>query len=252
MTHAARDSFSRASGAYAAARPRYPASLYHWILEHMPGRNRVWDCATGNGQAAVDLSAHVKTVCASDISEEQIKHAPRRPNIAYLIQPAERTAFADNAFDAVTVAQALHWFDFTRFWSEVTRVLKPGGLFCAWGYAQFQCSDEVRKALLEPVEKIVSPHWSPNNAILWRGYREEELAFPFTSFRPSGMSIELRWPSAQLAAYMSTWSAYKIAASDEAVRMLLAQKIEAGLHSLGGDTLLDITMPLTVIAGRRP
>ncbi len=250
MSDKASRSFSFASGAYAAARPTYPASLYQWILTHADGRDRAWDCATGNGQAATDLSPRFASVYASDISHAQLTHAARRPNVHYLVQPAEKTAFADHAFDLVTVATALHWFDFARFWPEVIRVLRPGGLFCAWAYGDFQCTDHVRKALAEPVGEIVRPYWSPRNGIAWRGYQEDELAFPFAAFRPPPIAITLTWSATQLASFISTWSAYKIAAADEQLRAALTRALAAGVASLGADTKLEITMPLTVIAGK--
>jgi SAM-dependent methyltransferase len=250
MSDASSRSFSLAADAYAAARPTYPASLYRWVLGHAHGRGAAWDCATGNGQAAIDLSRHFSSVYASDISEAQLQHAPHRSNIAYLVQPAEMTAFADHAFDLVTVATALHWFDFTRFWPEVIRVLRPGGLFCAWAYGDFQCTDQVRQALADPIGEIVRPFWSPRNAIAWRGYLEEDLAFPFAAFRPPPMSIQLTWSTVQLAAYISTWSAYKIAAADADMGARLADALASGVASLGPDAQLEIGMPLTVIAGK--
>jgi SAM-dependent methyltransferase len=250
MSDKASRSFSLGSDRYAAARPAYPVDLYAWILAHCGGRETAWDCATGNGQAAAGLAPHFASVYASDISAEQLAHAMPRANIAYLVQPAEKTAFADHAFDLVTVATALHWFDFPRFWPEVTRVLKPRGLFCAWAYGDFQCTDDVRKALADPIGRIVRPYWSPRNGIAWRGYREEELAFPFAAFRPPPIAITLTWSAAQLASFISTWSAFKLASADEQLRIALASALAAGVASLGRDAPLEITMPLTVIAGR--
>ena len=72
---------------------------------------------------------------ATDVSAAQIEHAIPHTRVRYSVQPAEATDFPDASFDAVTVAQALHWFDLDRFWPEVQRVLRPGGFFAAWGYA---------------------------------------------------------------------------------------------------------------------
>jgi SAM-dependent methyltransferase len=40
---------------------------------------------------------------------------------------AELLPFADGSFDAVTVAQAFHWFDAPRALAECARILRPGG-----------------------------------------------------------------------------------------------------------------------------
>jgi ubiquinone/menaquinone biosynthesis C-methylase UbiE len=242
-------SFAVGSDAYAAARPRYPADLYEWIASQSPGRGLVWDCATGNGQAAVDLADRFATVYATDISAAQLAHARRRPNICYLAQAAEAAAFADRTFDAVTVATALHWFDFSRFWPEVIRVIKPGGLFCAWGYADMACPQTAREALLDPVQAIVRPFWSPQNHICWRGYDVRETCFPFEPLPAPRFSITLRWTAAQLAAYITTWSAYKRAAHNDARRAKLESILAAGVQKLGEDTEIAIAMPLHIIAG---
>ena len=57
---------------------------------------------------------------------------------------------ANDTVDLVTVAQALHWYDMDRFNKEVKRVLKPGGVLAAYGYAVpmldiLQADDIVRK-----------------------------------------------------------------------------------------------------------
>ena len=39
---------------------------------------------------------------------------------------AEESGLADHSVDAITVGQALHWFDVDRFYAEAHRVLKPG------------------------------------------------------------------------------------------------------------------------------
>jgi hypothetical protein len=56
------------------------------------------------------------------------RHAIAAPSVHYSVQPAEATTFASASFDAVCVAQALHWFDIERFYAEVRRVLRPGGI----------------------------------------------------------------------------------------------------------------------------
>jgi len=121
------DHFSEKSDAYARSRPSYPDTLYAFIASVAPGTQSVWDCATGNGQAAAGLARHFATVEATDASAEQIRNAAAAPNVRYSVQPAERTDFPDGSCDAVCVAQALHWFDLDRFYAEVRRVLKPGG-----------------------------------------------------------------------------------------------------------------------------
>jgi SAM-dependent methyltransferase len=46
---------------------------------------------------------------------------------------AEHTTLSDGSVDAVTAAQAFHWFDPAAFKTECRRILKPGGkVFLLW------------------------------------------------------------------------------------------------------------------------
>src|SRR3954463_11009233 len=105
------DHFSDASRAYAAARPTYPEALSAFIASVAPARERAWDCATGNGQAARGLAAHFAEVIATDASAAQIAAATPHARVRFEVAPAECTPLPAKSFDAVCVAQALHWFD---------------------------------------------------------------------------------------------------------------------------------------------
>ena len=45
--------------------------------------------------------------------------------------------------DLVTVAVAIHWFNFDEFYREVKRVLKPKGILAAWTYNLTEISPEI-------------------------------------------------------------------------------------------------------------
>src|SRR5690606_23388116 len=143
------DLFSEQSGSYAAFRPVYPDGVFAFLAGVAPGRERAWDCATGTGQAAQGLARHFAAVEATDASEQQVVHATAVPNVTYSVQPAELTNFADNAFDAICVAQAVHWFDLERFYEEVARVLRPRGVIALLGYDWARVSPEVDRQLHE-------------------------------------------------------------------------------------------------------
>ena len=70
-----KDKFSTQSEIYKKYRPVYPQELYDVILKATKGRGACWDCATGNGQVANELSKHFDVVFATDLSENQIKQA---------------------------------------------------------------------------------------------------------------------------------------------------------------------------------
>ena len=118
------DHFSGVAGAYAEFRPRYPDALFDWLAEAAPSRELAWDCATGNGQAAVALARVFTRVVATDASAEQVQAATPHPRVEYRVGPAEESGLTSDSADAVTVAQALHWFDRPSFYAEASRVLR--------------------------------------------------------------------------------------------------------------------------------
>jgi len=120
-----KDHFSGHAANYAKFRPNYPRELFEYLASIAPGRERAWDCATGNGQATGGLSAFFECVIATDASERQILGASRKKRIEFRVAAAEKSGLASKSIDLVTVAQALHWFDLDAFYSEATRVLKP-------------------------------------------------------------------------------------------------------------------------------
>ncbi|MQA40376.1 class I SAM-dependent methyltransferase [Rugamonas aquatica] len=244
------NTFAQRSDQYALARPHYPPALFDWLRQQTAAHDLAWDCATGNGQAAVDLARHYGQVMATDLSPEQVGQGLPAPNVQYSAQPAERTAFAAHSFDLITVAQALHWFDYAAFWPEVRRVAKPGALFCAWGYAWFDCEAEVMAALVMPMRELLAPYWAPNNRILWDGYRDADIAFPFAHVAPPPLEIRERWSVAQLIGYMQTWSSYKKAMLDSDVAARLTTLVAAAQARFSQLAPLHISMPLAIVAGR--
>ncbi len=242
------NTFAQSSDVYARARPRYPDALFDWLAATCASHGRAWDCATGNGQAAVGLARIFRHVEATDISAEQVGAAFLEPSIRYSAQPAERTRFSNDSFDLIAVAQALHWFHFDLFWPEVRRVAKPGALFCAWGYAWFRGSQDVEESLFGPVARLVEPYWASNNRLLWRGYPDEEVRFPFKRIDAPRFRLTVDWSTPELTAYVRTWSAFKRAAAeghaDELERILFDAE-----QGLGSSSSHELWVPLTILAG---
>ena len=112
-----KDNVSTQSGLYSKFRPGYPQKVYDFLLPLVPERNVAWDCGTGNGQVALKLSRYFKEVFATDLSAVQIGNAFSKDNIYYSVQTAEQTFLEENTCDLITVAQALHWFNFDEFYS---------------------------------------------------------------------------------------------------------------------------------------
>lgn len=208
-----KDHFSSASGHYAAYRPDYPAALFAWLAGQCshPGtsteRDFAWDCATGNGQAALGLAPHFRRVVATDASAEQIRHTAHHPAIDYRVAPAEASRLADHSVDLVTVAQAAHWFDLPRFYAEAARALKTGGVIALWGYGRMVLPGEMDVSFQRFYGETVGPYWPPERALIDDAYRS--LDFPFAEIQAPAFHIEVEWSLPRLIAYLSTWSAVR-------------------------------------------
>jgi SAM-dependent methyltransferase len=199
------DHFSAQAAAYARFRPGYPATLYEFLAGLAPGRSLAWDCGTGNGQAAVGLAAHFDQVIASDASGEQIAQAMPHPRVTYCVATAENPPAAVQAADLVTVAQALHWFDHARFYAQLRRILRPGGVFAAWGYALMQISPAIDTVVQDYYARIVGPYWPADRRHIDSGY--QTLPFPLTEVATPPFRMIADWSLEALFGYLDTWSA---------------------------------------------
>lgn len=127
LSHAG--SFERAADAYAQARPSYPVEAVDWLV----GRTAADICDLGAGAGALTgvLAARGHRVVAAEPSAAMLRELrAAAPAAAPVRSRAERLPFADCRFDAVTVAQAFHWFDHEVALPEMARVLRPGGMLC--------------------------------------------------------------------------------------------------------------------------
>jgi ubiquinone/menaquinone biosynthesis C-methylase UbiE len=200
-----KDLFSQQASLYAKYRPVYPVELYEYLLSLVTEKNTAWDCATGNGQAAAVLADHFQKVYATDISEKQLQQAVLRDNIVYSVTAAEKTPFGDNQFDCITVAQAYHWFDFTAFHKEVTRVAKPGAIIAVWGYGLVSCVEEKLNSFIGTFYRdTVGPYWDKERK--WVDKHYASIPFPYEELPPAGFTIAVSWTKDDLEGYLNTWS----------------------------------------------
>lgn len=199
-----KDRFSGQASKYAAFRPRYPQALYNFLFKQVKAFDMAWDAGTGNGQAAEEVAKRFKNVLATDMSAKQLEQATKLPNIRYEVA-GETTNLPDRSVDLVTVAQAIHWLDRTKFTEEVKRVAKPGAVVAVWVYGLLKTSDDIDPLLRDFCNRVVGPYWDPERKII-----DDELKsieFPFIEFPVPQFSMTISWTLAELEGYLSTWSA---------------------------------------------
>ena len=202
-----KDNFSSQAEDYSKYRPKYPAGVYEFIKSRLNGFEKAWDCGTGNGQVAVELSSFFTKVEATDISLNQLKNAKKRDNINYSLQRAESTSFPDQNFDLIITAQAIHWFSFESFYAEVKRCLKPQGLLAVLGYGLFSSNPETNRLIAHFYNDIIGPFWDEERKYLEEDYRT--IPFPFQELETPEFNQVYTWTIDQLLGYLRTWSAVK-------------------------------------------
>lgn len=203
-----KDLFSEQSAEYARFRPTYPGVLIESFLPFVKEKHVAWDCATGNGQAAVLLAEYFEKVEATDISDAQLENAKPHPKVHYSNVPAEKTDFRDQTFDLITVAQAYHWLQFEEFHKEVTRVSKPEGIIAVWAYGLVRCDDkEINKMIKNFYTGTTGPYWDPERKYVDEKY--ESVPFPYEVLVSSNFDIHYQWDINQLCGYLNSWSSVR-------------------------------------------
>jgi len=125
-----RSGFAQGTDLYERARPGYSEEAVGHLVRSLGigAGSRVLDLASGTGKLTRALVATGATVVASEPSPAmQATFASILPDTPQVRSTAENLPFADDTFDAVTVAQAFHWFDAPVALAEIARVVRPGG-----------------------------------------------------------------------------------------------------------------------------
>ena len=243
-----KDNFSSHASTYAQFRPVYPVELYDFILSLVQNRQLAWDCGCGNGQVAGVLADYFEQVEATDISQKQLEHAVKKPNINYQLAPAERTPIPDKSLDLVTVAQAIHWFDFDQFYKEVYRVCKPGSLIAVWCYSLLTVNKEVDAIIQHLYENTLGDrYWDAERRYVDERY--QTIPFPFDEITAPKFAIRVSWTLDHLIGYLTSWSAVQHYIGDRNTNPI--EKISTELRSAwGGQKEREVLFPLFTRIGK--
>jgi SAM-dependent methyltransferase len=128
---------------YDRYRPRPPATLLE-LLPTLGGVDRprlVVDLGSGTGLSTrfwADAADEVVGVELNDAMREFAEEASDAPNVRYVGASAYETGLGDECADLVTAAQSLQWMKLDRAVPEIARILRPGGVFCAYNYFRAQ------------------------------------------------------------------------------------------------------------------
>lgn len=240
-----KDYFSKQSTNYLQFRPTYPHELFEYVARLPKEHHCVWDCATGNGQAAIKLADYFDKVIATDSSAEQIKQAIAHPKVYYSVQPAEKISVPDHSLDLITVAQALHWFDFPKFYAEVRRVLKPGGFLAAWCYPFVTFNDpKIQVVFIDFALNFLKDYWPIERAYCDSRYKD--IPFELNEIAAPEYSVPLEYTLDQFVGYLGSWSAVQLFKNKhqiDPIETIILPK----LQSVWGHPAISQTMQLDII-----
>jgi SAM-dependent methyltransferase len=154
----AEEGFGKEAETYERVRPSYPGDAVAWLagnLEIGPGRT-VLDVAAGTGKFTRLLVPFGATLFAAEpvdgMRQSFVTAVPRVPIVAAV---AESLPVASGSIDAITVAQAFHWFEADRAFAELRRALRRGGRVGVIWNARDRSSDWVNEvwSIMDRVEK---------------------------------------------------------------------------------------------------
>lgn len=171
--------FGRTSENYAKYRDVYPQSMYDRLTSLGVGGQgqRILDLGSGTAVLPVKLSHTGAEFTATDISENQVAFGRERvkalgiSNIKFKVCSAEDTGFEDGCFDAVTAVQCFHYFNAEKAAEEISRVLKPNGIFCKI-FMDWLPFEDGKIAEMERLVLKYNPNWNGC------GFREFSYSFP--------------------------------------------------------------------------
>lgn len=199
------DFFSRQSDFYAKYRPTYPQDLYNFLFSLLNNTGLAWDVATGNGQAASHLAEVFDQVYASDLSENQLRHAIQKKNITYKLEVAEHCSLPDESVDLITIATAIHWFDKAAFFNEVDRVLKPGGIVFAWSYGGCRVNEAIDKVMDQFNFELLYDYWHAGAKENWED-KYQSLQMPYPLIEIPQFIAKANYTMEETMNYMFSWS----------------------------------------------
>jgi SAM-dependent methyltransferase len=174
----ARRGFASAAEVYEQSRPGYPGEAVEWLATELglgPGRTVV-DLAAGTGKLTRLLTPTGATVIAVEpVDEMRTALHHTTPDAGARRGTAERTGLPNASADAVTVAQAFHWFDGRAALAEIHRILRPTGrLALVWNVRDLDHpTQRAVEELFAPYRRDTPSHRSGR----WRRALDETALF---------------------------------------------------------------------------
>jgi ubiquinone/menaquinone biosynthesis C-methylase UbiE len=156
-----RQEFSRQADAFAASAAITDEELTARLVDAIrPAADQsILDVACGPGIVTAALARHARQVVAFDLTPEMLAKAEQRcakaglTNVVFKEGSASDLPFAENAFDGVVTRLAIHHFsEPSRVFSEMFRVLRPGGTLVV---ADVVSSEDAQESALQNAIEVL-------------------------------------------------------------------------------------------------
>lgn len=162
MHPVAAQGFAGTVDSYRRSRPSYPPDAVAWLVDALGialGRTVV-DVGAGTGKFTSLLADTGASVIAVEPLETmRAALAGELPAVTILEGTAEALPLGDGSVDAITVAQAFHWFDLPRALPEFHRVLRPAArLGVIWNDLDVSVDWVVEFNAIIEVPRVGTPH----------------------------------------------------------------------------------------------
>jgi SAM-dependent methyltransferase len=186
--------FSTKAEKYARYRWSYAPAAVDTFCQaaELGAQSSVADLGAGTGILTRQLAGRVGKIYGVEPNVEMLREAQKYlvevPNCTLLAACAESTGLPVGSVDAITVAEAAHWFDFKPALDEMLRILKPGGwLGLFHNYSTDEARDKAVSALrseeygASPVAfQLPGTPWE----LFFNGAPCQILTFPFQLRQP--------------------------------------------------------------------
>ncbi len=154
--HRSAHGFDQAADAYERGRPDYPPEAVDLIVKALgiTQSSTVVDLAAGTGKLTrLLVPTGAQIVAVEPVPGMRARLMQLVPSVDVLDGMAEAIPLNEDSVDAITVAQAFHWFQGDQALAEIHRVLRSGG-----GLALIWNRRDLTQPLQRAIEAIVSPH----------------------------------------------------------------------------------------------